>query len=81
MKVSESAASFRKEPPHQAPVARTIEATCEHYGWTRTFVYGQLAIQKLEARKAGRRTLITTESAEQLFRSLPRAQFSAKKAA
>jgi hypothetical protein len=73
--------SFRKEPGHETPVARTIEATCQHYGWTRTFVYDQLAMQKLEARKAGRRTLVTTESAERLFRNLPRAQFTAPKAA
>ena len=62
------------------PAARTIEDTCQHYGWTRTFTYGKLAEQELLAVKAGRRTLITTESAERCFKKLPRATFTAPKA-
>ena len=64
-----------------APVARTIPDTCQHYGWTRSFLYLQLAAGKLHAVKAGRRTLITTESADEFFNGLPRAQFGASKAA
>jgi hypothetical protein len=60
-----------------APAARTIEGTCEHYGWTRTYVFSELARGRLIAVKAGRRTLVTTESAEQLFASLPRAVYRA----
>lgn len=60
------------------PAARTIEGTGAHYGWTRTSIYNWLGEGKLNALKAGRRTLITTESAERLFHSLPRAQFRAK---
>ncbi len=58
-----------------APLARTIEATVAHYGWTRTFIYLKLATGELDAIKAGRRTTIITDSAEQLFSSLPKATF------
>jgi hypothetical protein len=58
-----------------APVARTIEATGTHYAWTRTFIFERLATEELIALKAGRRTLITTESADRLFASLPRATY------
>ena len=58
-----------------SPVARTLEATAEHYGWTRTFIYNQLSAGKLAAVKAGRRTLIVTETAERLFGELPKATF------
>jgi hypothetical protein len=60
-----------------APAARTIEATCAHFSWTRTFVFGRLAAGELAAVKAGRRTLVTTESADRLFRNLPRATYRA----
>ncbi len=63
------------------PVARTLEGTCEHYGWTRTYVFGELANGNLVAVKAGRRTLVTTESADRLFAALPRAAYRAPKAA
>lgn len=59
------------------PAARTLEATCGHYGWTRTFIYERLASGDLKAIKAGRRTTITTESADALFNRLPRATFRA----
>lgn len=63
------------------PAARTIEATAAHYGWTRTFIFARLAGGDLEALKAGRRTLVTTESADRLFRSLPRARYGAPRTA
>jgi hypothetical protein len=58
-----------------APVARTIEATCDHYGWSRTYVFERLAREDLVGVKAGRRTLITRESADRFFASLPRATY------
>ena len=63
------------QPARRAPVARTIPDTCEHYGWTRTFVYNALSAGKLKARKAGRRTLIDSESSDELHQSLPAAEF------
>ncbi len=57
------------------PVGRTVEATQTHYGWSRTFIYERLGMGDLHAIKAGRRTIITAESADQLFRSLPRATY------
>jgi hypothetical protein len=59
----------------KAPVARTIEATCDHYGWSRTYVFERLSYDDLVGVKAGRRTLITSESADRHFASLPRATY------
>jgi hypothetical protein len=61
------------------PAARTISDTCKHYGWTRSFVFLKLATGDLAARKAGRRTLITSKSAERLFGTLPPATYRALK--
>ena len=63
------------------PVGRTIPETQAHYGWTRTFIYEQLAEGALEAVKAGRRTIIITASANRVHASLPRAVFGSKRAA
>jgi hypothetical protein len=62
-----------------APIARTVPDTCAYYGWTRSFTYLQLAAGKLRAVKAGRRTLVTTESADELYQNLPAAQFGDSK--
>lgn len=59
----------------EQPAGRTIEATCAHYGWTRTFVFERLGNGDLDGLKAGRRTVIITESADRLFRKLPRAGY------
>ena len=61
-----------------APAARTIRETEAHYGWSRSYIYLNLAAGLLEAKKAGRRTLIVSESADRLFASLPRQTFRAK---
>jgi len=57
------------------PAGRTVDATEAHYGWTRSFIYERLGAGDLEGVKAGRRTIITTESADRLFRGLPRARY------
>jgi hypothetical protein len=59
--------------PRVQPVAWTIPELCQRYRWTRTYVYEQAALGRLKAIKAGRRTLITDESSEAHFHSLPRA--------
>jgi hypothetical protein len=58
-----------------ASVGMTIKLACVKYGWTRSFIYTRLAMGDLVGMKAGRRTPITTESADRLFASLPRATF------
>jgi len=62
-------------PQGPSPAGRTVGATEAHYGWTRTFIYERLGAGDLEAVKAGRRTIITVESADRLFRTLPRATY------
>ncbi len=69
------ASSASSVPGNEPPVARPIEATMAHYGWTRTFIFDRLAKGKLEGVKAGRRTTITSVSAERLFQSLPRGKY------
>lgn len=63
--------------PATAPVARTVEQTCAHYGWSRSYVFRGLQDGTLEARKCGRRTLISVESADRLYASLPRQTYRA----
>lgn len=59
------------------PVARTVEQTCAHYGWSRSYLFRALREGTLEARKAGRLTLISTESADRLYAGLPRQTYRA----
>lgn len=70
----------RKRQPIETPAARTVRETEAHYGWSRSYIYVSLAAGLLEAKKAGRRTLIISESADRLFASLPRQTFRAKAA-
>jgi hypothetical protein len=65
------AASLTIDPP----IARSIKGIVAHYGWTRTFIFQRLASGHLEAVKAGRRTLVTTESADRLYGTLPGARY------
>lgn len=64
-----------------APAARTVEQTMAHYGWSRSYVFKHLQEESLEAKKAGRRTLVTAESANRHYASLPRQAYRAPKAA
>ena len=73
--IPNSVTSARRQDVLEPPAGRTIEATCAHYGWTRTFVFDHLAKGVLEGVKAGRRTIVTTESADRAFRDLPRANY------
>jgi excisionase family DNA binding protein len=49
----------------------SIRAFCETYGVGRTKVYEEIKAGRLKARKAGRRTIIGDEAAEEWWRSLP----------
>ena len=73
--------SIMTETATHTPAAMTIEAAGQRYGWTRTFIYNELAAGRLEAVKAGRRTLILTESANRLLAALPPARFKPAKEA
>jgi hypothetical protein len=50
--------------------ALTVKDFCREYSVGATFAYGLIAGGALDARKAGKRTLISRESAERWFRSL-----------
>jgi excisionase family DNA binding protein len=51
----------------------TIEETEEVTGLGRTSIYKEISSGKLDARKAGRRTLITAASVQAFLASLPQA--------
>jgi hydrogenase maturation factor len=53
-------------------VARTIKGFCEAYGVGRSRAYELINEGKLVTVKAGTRTLITEESAQDWFNRLPR---------
>jgi hypothetical protein len=50
----------------------SIPVFCETYDIGRSKAYEEIAAGRLKARKAGRRTIIATEDAEEWFSSLPR---------
>ena len=54
--------------------AMHVRQFCEIYGISRSLVYKLLGQGKLQAVKAGKAILITRESAEAWFKSLPAAQ-------
>jgi hypothetical protein len=51
--------------------ALTVKNFCREYDVGSTVAYGLIAAGAIAARKVGRRTLITRESAEAWFNSLP----------
>lgn len=59
----------------------SIKEASEAFALSRSRVYVLLGQGDLKAVKAGRRTLITTESLEAFTKSLPAAQFGSAKAA
>jgi hypothetical protein len=61
--------------------ALTVEDAVKASGLARSRLYVLLAEGKLEARKAGRRTLIMGDSLRHYLESLPPAEFGVSKAA
>jgi hypothetical protein len=51
--------------------AMSIRAFCENYGLGRTATYSEIRSGRLRARKVGRRTIITTDDAEEWLNCLP----------
>jgi excisionase family DNA binding protein len=54
--------------------AQAIADFCKRYAVGRTFVYQEIKEGRLSAKKAGSRTLISTEDADAWFSSLPEMQ-------
>ena len=52
----------------------SIRVFCETYGVGRTKVYAEIKAGRLRVKKAGRRTIIGDEAAEEWWRSLPELQ-------
>jgi excisionase family DNA binding protein len=63
-------------PAKHEIAARSIDDVCRAYGVGRTFVYEQIRIGALLAKKAGRRTLVSSDELERWFASLPTAKKS-----
>jgi len=63
------------------PIALTIENATEQSGLSRSRLYVLIGEGKIEARKAGKRTLILGESLRRYIESLPAASIAAPKAA
>lgn len=55
------------------PVLLTIAGACAYSGFTRSRLYHHLKNKDIEARKAGRRTLIERASLDRLLAALPKA--------
>jgi hypothetical protein len=67
-KVSEAEQAGRA---HQR--AMSIPKFCQRYGIGRTMAYVEIKQKRLRARKAGKRTIIAEDDAEDWLRSLPTA--------
>jgi excisionase family DNA binding protein len=55
------------------PAMFPITAACRYIGFSRSRVYLEIKAKRLDARKAGRRTLITRASLDALLADLPKA--------
>jgi hypothetical protein len=62
------------EPSAARTQARSIAAFCEAYSVGRTYVFEQIRIGALKAKKAGTRTLISHEEGERWYAALPSAR-------
>ncbi len=62
--------------PYREPLLITVPAACRLGGFGRTVAYELIRSGRLDARKLGRRTLITAESLDRLVASLPKLQNS-----
>jgi excisionase family DNA binding protein len=56
-----------------APAMLTIQDAAKYAGFSRSRIYEEMNAGRLDARKAGRRTLISRASLDDLLASLPRA--------
>lgn len=56
-----------------APAMLPIPAACQYAGLARSRLYLEIKAGRVDARKAGRRTLVMRESLDAFLASLPRA--------
>jgi excisionase family DNA binding protein len=63
--------------PLNTPVAYTVPNACQASGIGTTKMYELIGLGTLDARKAGRRTLITADSLHAYLEGLPRAEVRA----
>jgi hypothetical protein len=56
-----------------APAMLPILAACRYAGFARSRLYLEIKAGRIDARKAGRRTLVTRESLDAFLATLPRA--------
>jgi hypothetical protein len=67
---SMASSSAAREPE---PAMFTIDGAVAYSGCTRSRLYEEMAAGRIEARKAGRRTLLVGDSLRAYLRNLPRA--------
>ncbi|MDP3552644.1 DNA-binding protein [Methylocystis sp.] len=60
-------------PPRDYVLSHGVESLPAKTGLGRTFIFGQIKVGALKARKAGRRTLVTDADLREWLASLPRA--------
>lgn len=68
---ADASAAAESPPPGMAPLAWSIDEYSEVSGLGRSFIYEAIRSGELQARKAGRRTLILRDDGERYLRSLP----------
>ncbi len=64
---------FTYEPFNNAPLAYSPKDACIRIGCGLTFLYQEIAAGRIEAKKAGTRTLIPAESLRAYVEALPKA--------
>jgi hypothetical protein len=63
--------SDRERERRARQLAMSIDRFCKGYGIGRTKAYEEISAGRLRARKAGRRTIITTDDADDWLSRLP----------
>lgn len=63
--------SEREQERRARQRAMSILEFCQDYGVGRTMAYAEIRAKRLRARKAGKRTIVTRDDAEDWLRGLP----------
>jgi excisionase family DNA binding protein len=65
---------YLMKKPRGRPSAMSVQTFCEQYEVGRTKTYEEIRSGRLRARKAGKRTIITTDDADDWVRNVPTMQ-------